>query len=155
MKKNYKLSDLDKMEIVKNLPAYHKDIEGILTGNAFMIGSFGVLGSLIGIIIGIFHDPLAFRAIGVGVFASVLCSCVSAIACRKSFKKLVTKKISYKEFKKLEQSGEITKWQKQFSTQYIKCENYSPLINQKQNTTIKQQPISQKNKIKTKDNLEK
>ena len=107
MKKQINLTNKDKLEILNNLNKFYDEQDGLYTMSGTIFATFGFMGPLICAVVAILHDIVALKGVLLGVGVSAFIVAFTAISTRLSFRKLVTKKISYGQYKKLEKSGEI------------------------------------------------
>lgn len=115
----FNLSQQDKMDIIFNYQnKFLKEIDSLSEVKATIFGIFGVLMSVIALLVAILVNPLALRIVLVSIFACAFTELICDISARKSFKKMVTKKITYTQFKEFIKSGEFTKWEREFLYQY-------------------------------------
>lgn len=112
--KNKNLNYEEKCQIVKNLEKFY--VEEEVLNNAFWLpaGLICGVGAIICLVIGLVHDPLAFKGLSVALSAGVLSVAAGEIAKAIQFRKMITKKFSYFKLRKLEKSGEIAKWRKEY-----------------------------------------
>lgn len=136
--KNINLTNEEKKEIVDNLDVFYKDETSLNTLTGVMVSLFGLVGPLWCLAIALLQDPLAFKGIIMGISVGVVTPIIVETCKHFIFRKNVTKKISFRQFKKLEKSGEIAKWQREFATPSatIEVTDYVASNDEKINATI-------------------
>lgn len=110
MKKELILTNQEKIEMANGYKKYLNEMEGVNVCGGIMFGMFGVIAPLTCIVLAIFHDTMALGGIGLGLGACALTAIAFAVEARRLFKKHVTKKMPYGQFKQLVKSGEVAKW---------------------------------------------
>ena len=121
--KNVSLSHQDKLDIVFNYQnKFSKELESFSLVKAIVFGISGILMSAIAILFAVLINPLALRILPCSIFICLFTEIVCNISATKSFKKTVTNKITYSQFKEIVKSGEYAKWEKDFA---YNCRNMS------------------------------
>lgn len=120
--KNINLTNEEKKKIVDKLDGFYNDETTLNTLSAVMMSAFGVVGSLVCLTIGLVHDPLAFKGLFLALGTGAITPIITGICKRFIFRKTVTKKLSYGQFREMEKSGEIARWRDEYSAQSAKIE---------------------------------
>ena len=110
------LTNEEKKDILNKYENFLHEVNNLKCVKSILHAVFGGILSTIAIFVGLVLDPLAFRVLLVTFTSCTLFEVLFRFDTTRSFKKTVTKKISYKEFKQLKKTGELAKWQKQINS---------------------------------------
>ena len=124
MKQNIKnLTNDEKLEIINNYKHFLKTLENPTETRGAIHLLFGIFSALT-IMFAIMFNPLALNALLVSVLVCTLTETIFHFNKRYNIKKIVTNKMSYKQFKQLEKNGELNKWQKDWFNANVVAEEY-------------------------------
>ena len=118
------LTNKEKLQILQNYQHFINDLKNSNETKVLIHLLFGGIFSTLTVICGLLFNPLAFRAL---LFSLSVCGVTESLFRfdrARSFKKVVTNKMSYKQFKKLQKSGEIAKWEQELNNSNIIVEEY-------------------------------